>query len=265
MNKHFWKLYIPIAILTSVGIAIGLNFILQWQIVDCNIIGNNTEKGAPEVWLNFWVNYLAALASFAAVFVALYQNKKILNQNKEILDFSRAKEQYSGLETFVSKAEWVHSFNQLETIYYTFKQKSSEEALLELNNLELKLQIKSIQMIPYKNEKGNEILYEYGCCLAQLNKGMLDIVKELKEKINNTDNPNNKSIILMANSLFINVKNEKGQSINIDLLTWLKDCYYKIRNKEGIDCYSILLRKGQELLLQEYNKVLYKHQSIITL
>lgn len=113
--KKYWLIFIVVALLLLLPLLINLCY--NWES-DCAALH------APTAWATFWATYLAAIASFAMVFITWQTLKKNKEQNDAILQ--QNKDQLNEM-----KRQWEE---QNTPIVSCSLEKSSESLLVELHN-----------------------------------------------------------------------------------------------------------------------------------
>lgn len=113
--KKYWSILAMVVFLLVLPLLINLCYRLE---SDCS------ELHAPSAWATFWATYLAAIASFAMVFITWLTLKKNKEQNDAILQ--QNKDQLNEM-----KRQWEE---QNTPIVSCSLEKSSESLLVELHN-----------------------------------------------------------------------------------------------------------------------------------
>lgn len=113
--KKYWAILAMVVFLLVLPLLINLCYRLE---SDCS------ELHAPSAWATFWATYLAAIASFAMVFITWLTLKKNKEQNDAILQ--QNKDQLDEM-----KRQWKE---QNTPIVSCSLEKSSESLLVELHN-----------------------------------------------------------------------------------------------------------------------------------
>lgn len=113
--KKYWSILAMVVFLLVLPLLINLCYRLE---SDCS------ELHAPSAWATFWATYLAAIASFAMVFITWLTLKKNKEQNDAILQ--QNKDQLNEM-----KRQWKE---QNTPIVSCSLEKSSESLLVELHN-----------------------------------------------------------------------------------------------------------------------------------
>lgn len=158
MHLHSWKKLIILAILLSVCTAIILNFVLQLNVFSGNVIGSNTDDGAPKTWLLYWSAIIPAIATFVMAYVSHKQNKEILMQNKLYNRKLDLQKQYDSFEEFLGKCEDVYSLRRLIVIIESANDlRPNKIAYMNLlNKLDNSVKLKNIQI-----ERFNILMKKY--------------------------------------------------------------------------------------------------------
>ena len=113
--KKYWSILAMVVFLLVLPLLINLCYRLE---SDCS------ELHAPSAWATFWATYLAAIASFAMVFITWLTLKKNKEQNDAILQ--QNKDQLNEM-----KRQWEEQ--NTPTVSCSLE-KSSESLLVELHN-----------------------------------------------------------------------------------------------------------------------------------
>lgn len=148
MHLHSWTKLIIFATLLSVCTAITLNFVLQLNVFSCNVIGSNTDDGAPKTWLLYWSTIIPAIATFVMAYVSHKQNKEILIQNKLSNRKLDLQKQYDSFEEFLGKCEDVYSLRRLIAIIECNDEVGPNKiaSMNLLNKLDNSVKLKNIQI-----------------------------------------------------------------------------------------------------------------------
>lgn len=99
---HLNKCRVLIFIIVIILIPIILNWTIKMPAF-FEFVGLDTD------WLNFWVTYISAVASFAMVFItwhALKQNDRLLQQNDDLLQQNKRQLQQNKAQLKEMKQQW---------------------------------------------------------------------------------------------------------------------------------------------------------------
>lgn len=145
LNKYSVQIFIIAIIITPIIINCGIR-----QPASFEFVGKDTD------WLDFWVTYISAIASFAMVLITwrtLKQNDKLLQQNEDQLNELKRQwdeenrprlEFYFVKNEILSKGEFIEILNIGKRVAYDIKIYLDESVIALASNEEIKSSLNNI-------------------------------------------------------------------------------------------------------------------------